>query len=270
MTSYVASFIERVKNEFDGQTVTFRGGKNERQLWPDVVRSFVSAEGASDLPQGFCLSSIRRLDGSHKEGFLVYERTLFESFKRHARLLVDFHPANDWEWLALAQHHELPTRLLDWTKNPLVALYFAVVSQFSDRKDKEDAYVWAISWGSIAEGHKSMVDLSALPTATPLADREKLTRFIPPIVDRRMAVQQGLFTIGDPLVRIDKQVHDARCRFEDISWHEFLISCGEREGIRRELHRLGINQATLFPDLYNLAKNQKWFWERERFRQGAS
>jgi hypothetical protein len=51
-----------------------------------------------------------------------------------------------------------------------------------------------------------MIDLGSYPTLTPPAYRENLTRFIPPIVDRRIAVQQGLFTIGDPLVRIDKQV----------------------------------------------------------------
>src|SRR5438876_5503354 len=55
-----------------------------------------------------------------------HELWLLKEFKKSARPHLTIPPEDDWEWLATAQHHGLATRLLDWTANPLCALYFAV------------------------------------------------------------------------------------------------------------------------------------------------
>ena len=69
---------------------------------------------------------IGRIKGRSKTDLYNLEREMFEMFKVHAVPFLADRPANDWEWLALSRHHGLPTRLLDWTLNPMVAAFFAV------------------------------------------------------------------------------------------------------------------------------------------------
>jgi hypothetical protein len=79
------------------------------------------------------ISSLARLTGDYPR----LERHLLRNFRKYAH--NDAPGPTDWDWLALGQHHGLPTRLLDWTFSPLVALHFATASWAQD-----DGLLWAV------------------------------------------------------------------------------------------------------------------------------
>src|SRR3546814_7552967 len=88
-------------------------------MWPVAVRSFFKSLGCGPGAN----------DPERLAAFRRYEARMFESFKREAVLLTVTVPSDDWQWLALAQHYGLPTRLFYWSRSPLVSMYFAVTGR---------------------------------------------------------------------------------------------------------------------------------------------
>jgi type I restriction enzyme M protein len=108
------------------------------------------------------------------------EKEILRLFKERALRFLDFIPTNDWDWLALGQQYGLPTRLLDWTGNPLVACYFAV-----EEPSEDESVVYAYQ-------NQSYIEVEKYPD--PLR-YNKIGKFIPKHISPRIITQGGLFTI---------------------------------------------------------------------------
>jgi len=163
------------------------------------------------------------------------ERHIFNLFKQRAIAHLDRIPANNWEWLAIAQHHGLPTRLLDWTRNPLVAAYFAVVE-----KHDSDSAIY---------GYRSNVYLSITKHPDPF-EVDRVFRVVPNHVTLRITAQSGLFTIHPVPTEPLSADGDKLCKF--------VIPAASRRGIKQTLDKLGINSASLFPGLDGIARHIDW------------
>ncbi len=163
-----------------------------------------------------------------------------------------------WKQILVAQHYRLPTRLLDWTTNPLVALYFATNGdivrcaesdcEYCNKKKEHNSAVFVMK----DRDTFSVSSLSKKNSRPPLYHHGNSPGFLrPPEIDSRIAAQSSVFSLM-------KKPHEAITPEIKV-----LIPSSQRKIILREIDGLGVNARTLMPGLEGIADYLIWnvnFW----------
>jgi hypothetical protein len=225
-------------NQFRGNGFIFRGHDDAAIANP---RPKAGRQSLDRFLVSFKDPSAPEAQKTAKERAAAFERQLFNQFKRRA---ISFEPhrlMTDWDWLFLAQHHGLPTRLLDWTTSPLVAAYFAVASGDPSR----DARVLAIRAVSLKK-------IDPIVNSDPFGV-DSIGLVFPSSVSARIPVQRGLFTLHpDPNSDPDIAAHGGL---------SFEIPAADRSEVRSHLHAWGIDEALIRTDLDGICGALRWLWE---------
>ncbi|MFC1538478.1 FRG domain-containing protein [Candidatus Latescibacterota bacterium] len=222
LSDYLESLEKYANNDF----MLFRGQREEFDLIPKIAR----------IP-------------SRDSDILVNEENMFATFRREAAIYIDPYTENPWEWLAIAQHHGLPTRLLDWTKNPLAALWFAVREPAINN---ENAVVWVFE--TDVENYIGEADRSIMSPFIP----GRTLIFEPSLINPRIRAQEGIFTIHNFMKTKKLFLPLNKNKRYNNKLTKFYIKPIYFPHIRKELDRCGINSSSLFPDIEGVAKRVKW------------
>ncbi len=198
-------------------------------------------------------------------GFEAHERRLLTSFRKYA-MRHAVHGDWVWNWLSLAKHHGLPTRLLDWTYSPYVAMHFAT---HKPEQFDVDGAIWCVDYRATNELlPKPMRDLLATDdanifttemlnrVATTLEEFDNMSSddfvlfFEPPSLDERIVNQFALFSLPSsatlPL--------DGLLQRRDNTYRRLVIPASLKWEIRDKLDQANITERVLFPGLDGLSQ----------------
>lgn len=175
------------------------------------------------------------------------EKKMLEDFKRRSPLLISKKFENDWEWLVYAQHFGLKTRLLDWTSNPLVALWFACENQYELNKN---SYIYILSCDE---------DLQVDITKNQSPFVSSFTKILKPTLNNeRIVAQSGWFTAHKYSNKAKQFVTLETNQAIKTNLIQIEIPADIKKDILKKLSMFGVNSRTIFPDVNGLSIYLNW------------
>jgi len=213
-------------------------------------------------------TSLGRLPGISHLNSKIVERSLIRSFRKYAKAGT-FDEESEWYVMAVGQHNGLPTRCLDWTASPLVAVHFACADEAHKLKD---GVVWCLHAPRLRDinvsshsSAKSLVgmawvhdtrlledefpNLDALDATfdVQLQEPRLMLMWEPPSLDDRIANQSGLLTLLNSSTGSQQDfLADYSARHRELV-HRVVIAASAKPEIRDMLDQNNISERTLFP-----------------------
>ncbi|EKO3781922.1 FRG domain-containing protein [Vibrio cholerae] len=224
----------------------FRGQSDYRwKLVSSLERAFNEAESFRELSN----TGLNKYD---------FENILLDNFKTHAHLYLEHLPqvSDDFSWLSLMQHHGAPTRLLDFTFSPFVALYFALES------GNQDAAIFCLNHHAVRGDRSHDLGSDRLEVFSDfLSQQSELTAksvisFAPVFSNTRLLHQQGVFVTTNTL---DSSIEDvvSSAGIDPVDYIKIKVPTKLRfEGLKL-LNKMNVTSSLIYPGLDGFCKSMK-------------
>jgi len=215
--------VDRLRQTPTNKRRLFRGQHTDEPLLPSIVRLAIE--------KGFTPAKINDI-----------EKQMLERFRPESVPMLNVaKELTNWDLLSIAQHHGMPTRLLDWTANALAGLWFAVTTDPPD--NEKYGVVWVLDGPNEKEFNPN----------DDIFDLRKTYFFQPFHLDRRISAQSAWFSIfrhnRTDFLSLERQPKYNKALKRIIVYREQFGS------LRQELRQLGISYASMYPDLEGLSKD---------------